>query len=268
MSVAGRTASCATFRCPRTWAAAGRCHCRWGSRCFCSEAQPPPTRPRSASPGANTAACRMSARRTCSKASRSSVDKAGEKRPDLKDAVVLVGLHRFRHQRRQQAPGQPAMPRRSLGRGHRRAAARGRDQGAADVVQVPAGGAAGDADHPRLGAASRTDGGPIFVAINIALLAAAFVGLDLLRRVPDIFASIGFFSQLSASPARTGGSAGARSANNDYRDEYRSAQASLLVMARLRFIANPGAGRVRPPCAAARVPPPRCAAGSTPAARR
>ena len=81
---------------------------------------------------------------------------------------------------------------------------------------------------------------PIFVAVNITLLAAAFVGLTYFGAFLDIFASIGFvslcfgFCRLYAGVQR-----GRAVGNNDYRDEYDSQKHPWLVMARLRFIANP-----------------------------
>ena len=81
----------------------------------------------------------------------------------------------------------------------------------------------------------------IFVAVNTVLLAVAFIGLTYFRTFLDIFASIGFvslcfgFCRLYAGVQR-----GRAVGNNDYRDEYDSAKHPWLVMARLRFIANPG----------------------------
>ena len=80
----------------------------------------------------------------------------------------------------------------------------------------------------------------IFVAVNLSLLAAAFVGLTYFGAFLDIFASIGFvslcfgFCRLYAGVQR-----GRAVGNNDYRNEYDSQKHPWLVMARLRFIANP-----------------------------
>ena len=81
----------------------------------------------------------------------------------------------------------------------------------------------------------------IFVAVNTVLLAVAFVGLTYFRTFLDIFASIGFVSLcFGLCRLYAGVQRGRAVGNNDYRDEYDSGKHPWLVMARLRFVANPG----------------------------
>lgn len=81
----------------------------------------------------------------------------------------------------------------------------------------------------------------IFVATNLALLTAAFCGLTFFGAFLDIFASIGFVS-LTFGLCRlyAGVQRGRAVGNNDFRAEYDPATHSWLVMARLRFAPNPG----------------------------
>lgn len=80
----------------------------------------------------------------------------------------------------------------------------------------------------------------VFVATNVAMLAAAVIGLTFFGVFIDIFASIGFVS-LCFGLCR-GYAAVQRSyaiGNNDYRDEYSPHHHPWLVMCRLRFAPDP-----------------------------
>ncbi|MEO6154620.1 MAG: CHASE2 domain-containing protein [Thermomonas sp.] len=81
----------------------------------------------------------------------------------------------------------------------------------------------------------------VFVAINVVLLLAAVIGLTFFAVFIDIFASVGFISlcfglcRMYASVQR-----GRAIGNSDYRDAYEASKYPCLVMARLRYVADPG----------------------------
>ena len=81
----------------------------------------------------------------------------------------------------------------------------------------------------------------VFVATNIALLLVAVIGLTFFGVFIDIFASVGFISlcfglcRMYAAVQR-----GRAIGNNDYRDEYDAGKYPWLVMARLRYVPDPG----------------------------
>lgn len=167
---------------------------------------------------------------------------AGEKEPNLRDAVALVGYTAAGISDTKPTPVNPAMPGVEVWAEATDALLHG------GGIKVP------PTSFKYLLAAllvmlttyafwrgePHEDVDPIFVAVNIALLAAAFVGLTYFSAFLDIFASIGFvslcfgFCRLYAGVQR-----GRAVGNNDYRDEYDSQKHPWLVMARLRFIANP-----------------------------
>ncbi|QDA58148.1 CHASE2 domain-containing protein [Thermomonas aquatica] len=170
------------------------------------------------------------------------VDKAGEKRPDLKDAVVLVGYTASGISDSKPTPVNPAMPGVEVW------------AEATDALLHAGGIKVPPTSFKYLLAAllvmlttyafwrgePHEDVDPIFVAINIALLAAAFVGLTYFGAFLDIFASIGFVSLcFGFCRLYSGVQRGRAVGNNDYRDEYDPRRHPWLVMARLRFIANP-----------------------------
>jgi CHASE2 domain-containing sensor protein len=81
----------------------------------------------------------------------------------------------------------------------------------------------------------------IFVAGNLALLAAAFIGLTAFGVFFDIFAALGFVSLvfgLCRSYAAT--QRGRAIGNDDYRPQFDPDQDRWLALARLRFVPDPG----------------------------
>ena len=80
----------------------------------------------------------------------------------------------------------------------------------------------------------------IFVATNLAMLLAAFAGLTFLGVFVDIFASVGYVALCfglcrSYAAVQRGRVIG----NSDYRDEFDAEARPWLLMARLRFVADP-----------------------------
>lgn len=81
----------------------------------------------------------------------------------------------------------------------------------------------------------------IFVATNLALLVAAFVGLTFFGVFFDVFASVGFISLcFGLCRLYAGIQRGRAVGNNDYLAEYDADAHPWLVMARLRFVPDAG----------------------------
>jgi len=77
----------------------------------------------------------------------------------------------------------------------------------------------------------------VFVAVNLALLGAAFAGLSLLNVFFDIFASIGFVSLVfGLCRAYAGIQRGRAVGNGDFLEEYAPEEDRWLAVARLRFV--------------------------------
>lgn len=80
----------------------------------------------------------------------------------------------------------------------------------------------------------------VFVAINVMLLLAAVIGLTYFAVFIDIFASVGFISLcFGLCRMYAGVQRGRAIGNNDFRDEYDAEKYPCLVMARLRYVADP-----------------------------
>lgn len=171
------------------------------------------------------------------------VDQSGEEQPDLKDAVVLVGYTASGISDTKPTPVNAAMPGVEVW-------AEATDALLHDgAIRMP------PASLKYFLAAllvmlttyafwrgePHEDVDPIFVAVNLTLLAAAFIGLTFFGTFLDIFASIGFVSLcFGLCRLYAGVQRGRAIGNNDYRDEYDPGRHPWLVMARLRFIATPG----------------------------
>jgi hypothetical protein len=84
----------------------------------------------------------------------------------------------------------------------------------------------------------------IFVASNLVLVGAAWIGLTAFGVFIDIFAALGFvslcfgFCRLYAATQR-----GRAIGNDDYRPQFNPAQHRWLALARLRFVPDPGLDR-------------------------
>ena len=82
---------------------------------------------------------------------------------------------------------------------------------------------------------------PIFVATNVVLLATAVLGLTFFGAFIDIFACTGFVSLcFGLCRMYAGVQRGRAIGNSDYRAEYDPQRQQWLVMARLRFVPDPG----------------------------
>jgi CHASE2 domain-containing sensor protein len=84
----------------------------------------------------------------------------------------------------------------------------------------------------------------VFVASNLALVAAAFVGLTAFGVFFDIFAALGFVS-LCCGLCRVyaGTQRGRAVGNDDYRPQFDPGRDRWLALARLRFVPDPGLDR-------------------------
>lgn len=81
----------------------------------------------------------------------------------------------------------------------------------------------------------------VFVATNLALLLAAFIGLTAFGVFFDIFAAVGFVSLCFGLCRMYAGVQRGRSiGNSDFREEFDPARDRVLALARLRFVPDPG----------------------------
>jgi CHASE2 domain-containing sensor protein len=86
-----------------------------------------------------------------------------------------------------------------------------------------------------------TDIDSVFVATNLGLLAAAFIGLTFFGFFFDVFASIGFVALIfSLCRLYAGVQRGRAVGNNDFLPEYDPARDRWLAVARLRFVPDSG----------------------------
>ena len=170
-------------------------------------------------------------------------DEAGDKQPELRGAVALVGYTAAGISDVKPTPVNPAMPGVEVWAEATEALLND------SAIRVP------PAAFKYLLAAllvaltayafwrgePHEDVDSIFVATNLVLLATAVVGLTFFATFIDIFACMGFVSLcFGLCRMYAGVQRGRAIGNNDYRAEYDPGKQQWLVMARLRFVPDSG----------------------------
>ena len=99
---------------------------------------------------------------------------------------------------------------------------------------------------PSSAASRHNDIDSVFVATNLVLLGAAFVGLTFFGYFFDIFASVGFISLVFGLCRMYAGIQRGRAVGNgDYLPEFDPATDRWLAVARLRFVPDAGSSAKR-----------------------